>query len=184
MPERRGLLGLLVALLLWPGLAAARGIVLDADSRITDQHVILDADASIVLDADVIEALDSGIPLHFVWEARLSRSRRYWVGGVLAETRRTFVVARHALSERYTLVEIGSTRAQTFKTVEEVLAALGSLPEILTVERTRLDAGASYIAQVRIRLSVEELPAPMRPTVWISPAWWVSSGWHEWTLRP
>jgi hypothetical protein len=34
-----------------------------------------------------------------------------------------------------------------------------------------------------LRLITEELPAPMRPLVWISPSWWVSSQWYEWIVK-
>lgn len=178
---RRWLAG---CLLLLPTLVLARGIVLDADSHLADRTLVLSARASIALDADVIEALDSGITLHFVLEGRLSRSNRFWLDARVAQTRREFAVTRHALSNRYSVVETGSTRAQTFSSVEEAFSALGELPEVLSVEREKLQAGAAYIARVRLKLETDELPSPMRPVVWLSPAWWVSSGWHEWTLMP
>ena len=104
--------------LLWQWLAAcllallstttlARGIVLEADSHLTDDALLLSGKARVALDADVIDALDNGITLHFVLEARVARSHRYWVDKGLAETRRVFAVARHALSNRYSVVEIG-----------------------------------------------------------------------------
>ena len=181
--------------LLWRWLAAcllallstttlARGIVLDADSDLTHDALVLSGKARVALDADVIDALDNGITLHFVLEARVSRSHRYWVDKGLAETRRVFAVARHALSNRYSVVETGSTRAQTFGSVEETLEALGDLPEVLRIDKRALTPGVAYIARVRLKLDTDELPSPMRPLVWISPAWWVSSGWHEWTLIP
>ena len=173
---------LMGCLLLLPGIALARGIVLEADSHATDEALVVSARAGIALDADVIDALDNGITLQFVLEGRVSRSRRYWLDKPLVETRRVFALERHALSNRYSVVETGSTRAQTFGNVAEALAALGDFPDVLRVDRGKLEAGAAYIARVRLKLDTDELPSPMRPLVWISPAWWISSGWHEWTL--
>ena len=185
MPDWRRLLRPWLAIcLLAPTLAFARGIVLETDSRLVDNKVVISAHASIALDADVIDALDNGIALQFVLEGQIARSHRYWVDKHLAQTRRVFVVARHALSNRYSIVETGSTRAQTFRTVAETLEALGELPDVVSIEKQSLAPGAAYIARVRLKLDTDELPSPMRPVVWLSPAWWVSSGWHEWTIVP
>ena len=184
MPDWRHLLPWIAGCLLLPTLAFARGIVLETDSHLTSNKLVISAHASIALDADVVDALDNGIALQFVLEGQIARSHRYWVDKHLAHTRRVFVVARHALSNRYSLVEAGSTRAQTFRTVEETLEALGDLPEVVALERQQLEPGAAYIARVRLKLDTDELPSPMRPVVWLSPAWWVSSGWHAWTIVP
>lgn len=180
--SRSWVAGCVLALL--PLIAFARGIVLEADSHLTEEALIVSARASIALDADVIDALDNGITLHFVLEGRVARSHRYWVDKRLADAHRVFALERHALSNRYSVVEAGSTRAQTFSSVEEALAALGDFPEVLRIGKDELEAGAAYIARVRLKLDTDNLPSPMRPLVWISPAWWVSSGWHEWTLIP
>jgi hypothetical protein len=81
-------------------------------------------------------------------------------------------------------MEQGASQARTFPGFAEALAALGEIPQALRYPANRLVKLETYVARSRLRLVTEELPAPMRPLVWISPAWWISSPWHEWIVVP
>ena len=87
------------------------------------------------------------------------------------------------LTNRYALTDLASGQSRTFKTLQEALLVLGDLQRVLVSDEAVLPKPDVYLARARLRLITEELPAPMRPLVWISPSWWVSSPWYEWIIK-
>lgn len=167
------------------GLAAARGVEFEQTaSKVQDDQLVLGIHARFDLDDNVQEALDNGITLYFEVDTRLLRSRPFWPDQRIAASLHRFALSRHALSARYALVEQGASQARTFENFEDALVALGDIPEALHCGIKLLPPDGSFIARSRLRLVTEELPAPMRPLVWISPSWWISSAWQEWPVTP
>ncbi len=164
--------------------ATARDVVIDsAVAVVEDGYLRVDAKATISVNDDVAEALNNGISLVFIAQTKLLRSRPFWVDETIAQSRHVFVLSRHALSDRYTLTEIAGKPAQTFKTLAEATAALGDLPRVLVLSAIRAGPEENYLGRFRLSLSVEDLPAPMRPLAYVSPGWWLSSGWYNWTFK-
>jgi hypothetical protein len=164
--------------------ATARDVVIDsAVAVVEDGYLRVDAKATISVNDDVAEALNNGISLVFIAQTKLLRIRPFWVDETIAQSRHVFVLSRHALSDRYTLTEIAGKPAQTFKTLAEATAALGDLPRVLVLSAIRAGPEENYLGRFRLSLSVEDLPAPMRPLAYVSPGWWLSSGWYNWTFK-
>lgn len=179
----RHLLVLLCMVLAQP--SAAGGVRIDhATASLAEHRFTVVVSSTFALDEDVIDALDSGITLSFEVETLVYRQRRLWPDARVAGATRRFSLSRHALSERYSLLELDGGQARTFKTSDEALAALGQWTEILPCADCPQTPETRYLARARLRLLTDELPAPMRPLVWISPDWWVSTGWQTWTLSP
>jgi hypothetical protein len=183
MSRLLGLVWLALSALLPLG-ATARDVVIDsAIAVVEDGYLRVDAKATISVNDDVAEALNNGISLVFIAQTKLLRSRPFWVDETIAQSRHVFVLSRHALSDRYTLTEIAGKPAQTFKTLAEATAALGDLPRVLVLSAIRAGPEENYLGRFRLSLSVEDLPAPMRPLAYVSPGWWLSSGWYRWTFK-
>lgn len=163
----------------------AAGVRVDSASVTADEQGFRLALAStFTLDEDITEALDNGISLTFEIETVLQRQRNLWFDAHVTTSVHRFSLSRHALSERYTLQQNDGSQARTFKTIDEALAALGEWEERLPCEHCRDFPQSRYVGRTRVRLLTDQLPAPMRPLVWISPGWWVSSGWQRWEVRP
>ena len=166
-----------------PGTAG--GVRIDlATASLADHQFTVAVSTTFSLDEDVTEALDSGITLTFEIETLVLRQRRLWPDAKVAGNRRLFALSRHALSERYSLLEVDSAQTRTFQTIDEALAALGQWTTVLRCADCPDTPRTSYVARARFRLLTDQLPAPMRPLVWISPGWWVSTGWHEQAVAP
>ena len=166
-----------------PGIAG--GVRIDlATATLADHQFTVALGGTFTLDEDITEALDNGITLNFEVETQVLRQRRLWPDARVAATTRHFALSRHALSERYSLLEVDNAQTRTFKTSDEALAALGQWTETLPCADCPETPKTRYVARARLRLLTDDLPAPMRPLVWISPGWWVSTGWHEWTVTP
>ena len=179
----RHLLALLFCLTLSAG-AMARGVTITSGTAtFEDAHLVVSLQASITLNENVEEALDNGITLFFEAETRILRERRLWPDTQMLRASNRFALSRHALSNRYALTDLASGQSRTFKTLQEALLVLGDLQRVLVADEGVLPQQEVYLARARFRLITEELPAPMRPLVWISPSWWVSSPWYEWAIK-
>ena len=183
MNSVRGLLPLIFCLCLSAG-AMARGVsITKGIASFEDAELVISIQASIALNETVEEALDNGITLFFEAETRIVRERRLWPDTQMLRSSHRFALSRHALSNRYALTDLASGQSRTFQTLQEALLVLGDLQRVLIADEAALPKQDVYQARARLRLMTEELPAPMRPLVWISPSWWVSSPWYEWTIK-
>ncbi len=175
----------LLILLSASSFAAARGIGLEqTGGSVVEGHLVVGVRATFTLDENVREAIDNGITLYFELDTRLLRSRPFWPDERIAASTHRYALSRHALSARYALVAQGAAQASTFENFDDALVALGEIPEALDCATRLMAPGGTFLARSRLRLVTEELPAPMRPLVWISPGWWISSGWREWPIQP
>ena len=147
--------------------AAENGYFLEAEFDITLTHVLEDA-------------LNKGIPLYFSLEFALTRPRWYWFNEKIFETRQSYRVSYNALTRQYR-VGVG-TLYQNFATLQEAIEFLARVRLRDVAERGALAKGASYPAELRMRLDTSQLPRPFQVRAVGSRDWSVSSDWYRWTV--
>jgi len=167
-----------------PATAGAPGIqVLSARTTLVDEVYRLDADIRYDLGPAAEEALHSGVPLTFVTEIEVLRPRRWLWDARVARLEQRHVLRWHALSERYVLEHLNTGERRSFRSLARALQALGTLRGLPMLDRRLLRVGTAYDARLRARLSVEDLPAPMRPFAYLERDWRrLRSGWYRWRL--
>lgn len=173
---------------LWLALCAgpARAGDIDIDgvqSMVINDIVHIDVDLRMRFSEDVIDALDSGIPITIAIDTEISRRRAWWLDETLPGTKQRFVISRHALSEQYLVTNSITGDRRAFLDLREATASLERLHGLPIVEARLLDGDERYTGAIRVRLDIEALPAPMRPLAYLSPAWRMSTGWYEWRLE-
>lgn len=181
------LLRCLVALcLLWcsPAFAANEGIhVKSAEISQNDDHYYLEANFEVELTHTLEDALNKGLPLHFVVEFELIRPRWYtlylWNKSVL-EFEQDYRLSYNALTRQYRLSQ--GALHQNFDTLNDALALMGRLRPRFLADAEILDAGKVYEAAVRMRLDVSQLPKPFQINALASRDWNLASEWFRWTL--
>lgn len=144
-----------------------------------DQYV-LNADVSLDLNPRLDEIVLRGIPLHFVAECILTRSRWYWLDETIVERRTPYRLTYHALTQKYRLA-IG-TLGQNFDSLDEALRTMTRIRNWGIIDRTRLRGGESYNVAVRFRLDTEQLPKPFQVTAIGSSDWKLETDWSRWTF--
>lgn len=152
----------LVACLLvaWASPARAGNIDLPLiETSRTEEGVLLSFTVRFELTKAVEEALQKGVPLHFVAESELYRYRWYWRDKRVASASRSWRLAYQPLTRRYK-VSFGSL-SQTYESLSEALAA------VQRVVRWRLadplPAGDdNYYLEFRYRLDTAQLPRPLQ----------------------
>lgn len=129
----------------------------------------------------VQQALTRGIPLYFVSEFSLTRSRWYWLDEEIFHGEQTVKFSYNVLTRQYRISR--GSLFQNFASFEDALDMLarqgsGNIP----AEATKKDG--SYIAAVRLRLDTAQLPRLLQVNALTGKDWNLDSGWYRWVVRP
>ncbi len=145
------------------GLAPARAQGVDLvtlELRRQEGWLTLDFSARLQFPRGVQDALERGIPVYFVAEALVLRSRWYWRDERVARVSRTWRLAFQPLTSTWR-VGIGAL-GQSFATLAEAIGAVSRLSGWRLVELGALDADARHYVEFSFRLDTSQLPGPMQ----------------------
>jgi hypothetical protein len=122
--------------------------------------VNLDFAARVSLPKTAEDALARGVPIYFVAEAALLRSRWYWRDERVARISRSWRVAYQPLTNTWRVSLAGLN--QTFASLPDALSAASRSANWRLAEAGQLDADKSYYLQFSYRLDTSQLPGPMQ----------------------
>jgi Domain of unknown function (DUF4390) len=163
--------------------AAADGIEVKSAALVrAEEGYYLDAEFAITLTSTLEDALNKGVPLYFALEFELIRPRWYWFNDTIASSRQQFRLSYNALTRQYR-VGVG-TLYQNFATLQEAMSFLNRVRLRDIAGPDALAQGVSYMAALRMRIDVSQLPRPFQISAVGSRDWTVSSDWHRWTVSP
>jgi hypothetical protein len=128
------------------------------------------------------DAISHGVPLYFVVDFELYRSRWYWFDERRVTATLTYRLSYSPLTREYRLAR--GTLALPFATLGEALATLRRVSSWTVIERGALSPGPSYWAQVRMRLDTAQLPRPFQIGAITSRDWTLVSEWRNVAVRP
>lgn len=178
-----------MAMLLLAGLAGispparADGIpVKSAELRVIDGEVVLNAEFDFTLNPTLEEALQNGIPLYFVLEIELARTRWYWLDEKVLQSALTYRVSWNALTRQYRAAS--GLLTQNYGSLEEVERYIGRVNSRPVIRVDALIKGARYDAAVRLRLDVNQLPKPFQVNALASREWTLTSDWQRFGFTP
>jgi len=163
--------------------ARAEGIEVKSAALVSaEDGTFLQAEFEIALTPILEDALNKGVPLYFSVEFVLTRPRWYWLNEKLSNARQLYRLSYNALTRQY---RVGVGRLyENFVSLTEALAFMSNVRLRDIVEPEALAKGASYVAEVRMRLDTSQLPRPFQVSAVGSRDWSVSSDWHRWTVTP
>lgn len=176
------LLELLLLCMLYVATAHAEGIEVNkAEMRTSEDGVQLAADFDIGFSYPVQQALSLGVPLYFVGEFTLIRSRWYWLDEQVFQNEHSLKLSYNALTRQYRISR--GALFQNFASLEEMMRILArQISDYVPAEAMKKDG--NYIASVRLRLDARQLPKLMQVNVLTSKDWDLDSGWYRWVIRP
>lgn len=163
---------------------AAEITIEQASTRLVDKTYLLDANIKFDLGNEALNALNHGVPLYIVIDAKVERERDYLWDATVAKTQQVYRLDRHALTNHYLLIDQNSGFQQHFLSLDHATHALGKVVGYPLLQSNMIQGGYRYIGRMRARLDIEALPAPMRPMAYVSSTWRLSSPWYEWTIAP
>ncbi len=152
--------------------------VRSADVRLENGIYFLDAKIVFDFSSESVEAMDNGVTLTVLVDVEVFRQRALWDRKILSRQSRIHVGV-HALSKKYLMKNLDNGETHTFRSVEEMAAALGNIRRLPLFTAAGLESEQTYTARVRARLDIEALPSPLRPLAYVSQAWRLASDWYE-----
>lgn len=176
------LLAVLLALWLGVSVACAEGIsVRKTEVRFSDGSYQLSADFDVSLNFVVDQALTLGVPLYFITEFTLIRPRWYWLDEVIATNEQTAKLSYNKLTRQYR-IKRGSLY-QNFSSLGDALRII-SHQSAAPIDASLLTKKVDYIAAIRMRLDVTQLPKPLQVNALANQDWNFDSNWYRWIVRP
>jgi hypothetical protein len=142
----------------------------------------LEATFDIALTGALEEALNKGVPLHFLVDFELIRPRWYWFSEKLVSRQQRFRLTYNALTRQY---RVGvSALYQNFPSLGEALEFLKRVRVREIAEPGALSKEYAYTAALRMRLDTSQLPKPFQVSAVGSRDWNIGSDWYRWTVTP
>jgi len=178
----KAFLGLSLSMWLFAAAAYADGIdVNKAEVRLGEDGYQLAADFNVNLSYTVQQALSLGVPLYFVGEFSLTRSRWYWLDEQVFQAEQSVKLSYNVLTRQYRISR--GALFQNFASLDEMLRILERQNSALIPSEV-IKKEANYVAAVRLRLDTRQLPKLMQVNVLTSKDWDLDSGWYRWVMRP
>lgn len=128
--------------------------------RREDGSVMLDFDLRVQLPSVAEDALRRGLPLYFVAQVLLLRSRWYWRDERIARVERQWRLSFQPLTGVYR-VSLGAI-GQTHGRLEDALAAVSRLARWEIAEASKVAANEKHYAEFVWKLDTSQLPRPMQ----------------------
>ncbi len=163
-------------------LAHADGISVNkAEIRLNEDGYQLSANYDISLTVAAQQALARGVPLYFVGEFSLTRSRWYWLDEKIFKGEQIVKLSYNVLTRQYRLSR--GTLFQNFSNFEDALSILARQSSAaIPAELVKDDS--NYIVAARLRLDVAQLPLPLQVNALTGKDWALDSDWYRWMVRP
>ena len=143
----------------------------------------LDARLQLVLSAEALKALNSGVTLTIELNLVVIRVRRLLPDDVEAELTVRYELEYLPLSQRYIVRSINSGDSDSFATLYSALNNLGRIESLPVIDDAILDADSKYRIRLRASLSTRQYSAPFRFLFFWRDEWDLKSEWYEWRLE-
>lgn len=162
--------------------AQAEGLSVNkAEMRHSEEGYQLYANYDVNLTFVVQQALSRGIPLYFVGEFALTRSRWYWMDEEIFRGEQTIKLSYSVLTRQYRIAR--GALFQNFASFEEALNMLARQNSaVIPAELLKKDS--SYTASARLRLDTAQLPKLLQVNALTGKDWTLNSDWYRWVVRP
>jgi uncharacterized protein DUF4390 len=180
------MLALLPAMLAWPQENPARVgsfEVRSASLTLVDGIQELDARLQLVLSAEALKALNSGVTLTIELTLEVIRVKRFLPDDGEAELSITYELQYLPLSQRYVVRSVNSGDTDSFATLFSALNNLGRIQSLPVIDDAILNPDSKYRIRLRVSLSTRQYSAPFRFLFFWRDAWDLKSEWYEWRLE-
>ncbi|MEK8030466.1 DUF4390 domain-containing protein [Ideonella sp. DXS29W] len=168
-----GVLWLWAAMLAGPARADGSIELTTFDVSRSDGLVLVDFVAKPVLSKAVEDAMQRGVPVYFVAQAALYRSRWYWRDERVARVTRTWRLSYQPLTSNWRLGF--GTLSQSYATAEEALDMAARASRWKLAETDQLEPGEKYYVEFSYRLDNNQLPRPMQLDLAAQADWQLSA---------
>lgn len=152
--------------------------ITNMNTSVSGGRCTVELELDIGLTDAVLEALHNGVPIQILVESRVLEPRRWLWSRTLSDDARRFSLSYHSLSSQY-LIRWPDT--EEYRAYPSRMAAISVLetPDPWELELPNGEPKTELIAETRVRLDLQSLPAPLRLVAYFSPEWRIGSGWRR-----
>lgn len=137
-----------------------------------EDGVLLSFSTQLDLPHPVEDALLKGVPLHFVAQADVYRSRWYWRDLRVSRAIRSWRLTYQPLTRKYRVGVAGLD--QSFDSLPDALAALRASTRWKVAELAQVEDDGKHYVEFSYRLDTTQLPRPMQIGFGAQPEWTLS----------
>ena len=163
-PTRRRALRAVAALAMVASIAVLRAAepeITSFDLVSNEEGLLLSYSINMELSRSVDEALSKAVPLFFVAEADVFRSRFYWRDQRISQAVRRWRIVFQPLTGTYRVTFDGGL-SQNYATRSDAFAAISRSARWKVAEPGQLEDGNRYYVEFNYRLDTTQLPRPMQ----------------------
>jgi hypothetical protein len=163
---------LALLLALWLGLMPSTALAIELPrlgAERTDQGVVLSFETRFELPAGVLDALQKGVALHFVAEARVLRNRWYWRDQRVGVASRNWRLSYQPLTFSYRVGQGGLS--QSYGSLDDALRAIQRASRWRIAEAIAPDDDGNFYVEFSYRLDATQLPRPLQIGIGSQPDW-------------
>lgn len=140
-----------------------------------DGAVLLTAQFVVDLSGPLKDAVERGLPLHFVTEYQLLRQRNLWFDKETGSGQIEWRLSYHALTRQYRLSSVRGS--ESFPTLDEAIAQMTHVRDWIISRVEHLEPEQEYWVRVRMRLDTSRLPKPFQITALTDSEWNPQAEW-------
>lgn len=142
---------------------------------------MLNADLEMSLSPEVEEAINKGVPVEFLYQFNLVKSRKYWFDKDILEAETAIVVSYHALSRQYLVNHDG--RQTSHEILREAMVELVQLYDWPVFDQTVIEPDETYEATLNVKLNKSKLPKVIQVDSINTEAWTLVAEPYQWILK-
>lgn len=142
----------------------------------------VDAQFAFGLSPRLEDALEHAlVPLYFDIEFELIRPRWYWFDDRMISERLTYRLSYEPLTRQYRIAT--GTLHVNFPSLPEALSYLYRVRDWKVIEQGTIHPGDTYVAALRMRLDINQLPKPFQLSTFTNHEWQLESDWKRFTFE-
>lgn len=161
---------------------ASSAQVTDAHAEVREGVLYLDVDFKLVLDKEMIDAMQNAIPLNLTVQAVIEHPRDWWMGKTIAEDDRRYQLEYHALSKTWLITDELEHEARSFSSLRGALRSLQRIRAWPIAAAQKLRHTGHLVGRVRMTLDINKLPVPLRFPALFDSRWALNSDWFLWSV--
>ena len=153
--------------------------------RSEPSQLVVNISTRLALNDTIEDALRRGIDLQFDLELSLQRHRLLIWNEQISKHAENIILRYHALSNRYLILDENQEQLSSFTDINQALEHFDELGPYTIMLPAKFEprANAAYYIAARIRLNIEALPLPLRPSAYLSSNWRLNSTWILWQVQ-
>ena len=157
--------------------------IYETSARWEDSAIQVTVNADIELSQDAINAI-ANFPITITTRIKIYRERNNYWDDLIVEFENDDAISYRSTYQNYQVTSSDERVSGTYKTLENVLKALGKTRVFeMALTKEELADGESYRGKCKVFLRHSKLPSLLRKRVFFKKSWRLGSSWKQFDLQ-